>query len=42
MPANPSKNAPVKTREKDSELSDVAGAVVGAKPTTSPTEHSQR
>src|SRR6516165_9032453 len=31
MPAKPSKNAPVKTREKEcgSELSDVAGAVVG-------------
>src|SRR5205085_10154438 len=32
MPANPSKNAPVKTREKEcaSELSEVAGAVVGS------------
>ena len=32
MPASPSKKEPVKTREKEcgSELSDVAGAVVGS------------
>jgi hypothetical protein len=43
MPANPSKNAPVKTRENEcgSELSDVAGAVFDSFATHPALQHDQ-